>query len=73
MTNKDRLVEIFRRHDWKMTLGLLLTYPEGYKCTSRFSELRDLGYTITCTKGKRPSDNTYTMIPPEDSGQMRLI
>lgn len=72
MTQKQRLIEIFRLNGFQMTLGKLLQYPEGYKCTSRFSELRDDGYNIQCVKGKRPTENLYIMQPPEKSGQMRL-
>ena len=72
MSQKERLVELFKRYGGKMTLGQLLQYPEGYKCTSRFSDLRELGFKIDCSKGERPSDNLYTMTEPEPSGQMRL-
>lgn len=73
MSRKDEIIEAFKNHRWQMSLGHMLCYPWGYKATSRFSELRDLGYTIECVKGKKPSENVYKITPPDDSGQMRFI
>ena len=75
MTQCDQLVALFREHGWTMTLGQLLQYPVGYKCTSRFSDLRKQGYLIVCEKGATPSLNRYTMVIPlqwkcDEKGQL---
>lgn len=67
-----RLVELFGQHGNRMTLGQLLQYPVGYKCTSRFSDLRKEGFVITCERGKIPSENLYTLYPPLKDGQLRF-
>jgi len=72
MTNRDRLVQLFESNGWKMTLGQLLEHKEGYKCTSRFSDLRKEGYEIECVRGESPSTNLYIMTPPtrfDEGGQ----
>lgn len=75
MTQCETLVELFKQNGWTMTLGQLLQYPVGYKCTSRFSDLRKQGYVITCEKGVTPSLNRYTMVAPvawktDEKGQL---
>jgi hypothetical protein len=69
----EHLIDLFRLHGFRMTLGQLLDHSVGYKCTSRFSDLRKLGYKIDCVKGKLPSQNLYIMAPPEKTGQGRLF
>ena len=61
-TQKERLLELFQLYGNRLTLGQLLKYPEGYKCTSRFSELRKQGYQINFHKGKTPSENVYELV-----------
>lgn len=76
MTNTDKLIELFQFYGYKMTLGQLLAHPSGvgYKCTSRFSDLRKKGYKIDCIKAEKASDNLYVMAPPPDeNGQMRFV
>lgn len=74
MTAHQKILDLFMTNGNKLTLGYLLGFPFGYKAVSRFSELRDKGYNIICQQDKKnPSNNLYTLIPPEPSGQMRLM
>jgi hypothetical protein len=76
-TQCDLIVECFNRHGGSATLGELLTegqFTFAHKLTARLSDLRKLGYSITCTPGPNPSQNRYTMTPPQqfqfdDTGQ----
>ena len=62
-----------------MTLGEILKNPWGYEFRARATELRKEGYSIVCTKGKRPSENVYTLSDPaftvhvDKSGQREMI
>lgn len=71
-SHKEQILESFERASWGMRLGDILKYPWGYEARARFAELRKEGYVITCTKGKTPSDNWYTIIPPEGD-QLRFV
>lgn len=73
MTLKDQIIKAFESNRYQMQLGHILKYPWGYEARARFTELRKEGYTIICQKAKDPSDNLYTMIPPEKDGQMRFV
>ena len=75
MTHKEKLLQFMRNHGCKVTLGQLLSDPSGigYKCTSRFSDLRKEGYAIQFEKGPTPAQNTYTLFEADQSGQYRLI
>lgn len=72
-TQKEEILRVFRNHNYQMTLGLILCYPWGYKFTSRASELRRDGYTVTCQKAKQPSNNLYIIVPPAEDGQLRFV
>ena len=72
MTQCELIIDLFRRNGNRLTLGKLLQYPFGYKSTSRFSDLRKMGYVITLHKGRTPSENEYELFEPEADGQMRL-
>ena len=74
MTQKEKLLELFNLYGGRLTLGQLLAHPSGvgYKCTSRFSELRAEGYKIDCIKGKRASENLY-VLQQYDGDQALLI
>jgi hypothetical protein len=74
MTQKEKILEAFVMHGYKLTLGQVLQHDYGYKFCSRLSELRKEGYKIDCIKAEKPSDNLYVMQPPpDDNGQMHLI
>jgi hypothetical protein len=75
MNQKQRILQFFKNHDYRVTLGQLLSDPSGigYKATSRFSDLRKEGYVITLTPGKTPSENSWTCVPPEEKGQLRFV
>jgi hypothetical protein len=75
MTQKEKLLELFQLYGGRLTLGQLLNHPSGvgYKCTSRFSELRREGYKIDCIKGETASQNTYVMTYYDEQGQGNLL
>lgn len=75
LSQKQRLLDLFQIHGNKLTLGQLLNDPSGvgYKCTSRFSELRADGYQIDFVKGDTPSLNTYILRHYDQKGQGSLI
>lgn len=76
MTQHEQILKTFAEHGNVMTLGQILSYRWGYEARARFTELRRQGYTITCTKGKKPSENTYTLSQPfevEPSGQLNFL
>ena len=64
MTQHEHIIEAFKENGGKMTLGFILQHRWGYEFRARATELRRQGYTITCTKGKRPSENLYTFQEP---------
>lgn len=71
--HKQLIIEAFRANHWEMTLGYILSHHWGYEARARFTELRHKGYTITYERGATASENTYRMIPPDESGQMRWV
>lgn len=75
MNQTEKLLELFQLYGGRLTLGQLLKHPSGvgYKCTSRFSDLRKQGYKIDCIKGKTASENTYVMTHWDSHGQGQLL
>jgi len=72
MTQHEQLIDLFRRNGNRLTLGQILQTTLAAEYRARMTDLRKLGYTILCAKGKRASENLYTMAEPEANGQMRL-
>ncbi len=74
MNHKEKILQFFRSHNNQATLGQFLSDPTGigYKCTSRFSELRKDGYSIICEKKDKASDNLYRLIEFDQTGQGRF-
>lgn len=72
-TQCQEIVNAFQSNGWRMTLGYMLGHSWGYKCTSRFSDLRKHGYVIQLERGETPSQNVYTCVPPEEKGQLRFV
>ncbi len=67
MSQKDLILDCFRRHGNKVTLGELLEdgrYSYAHKLTARLSDMRKEGYDIKCTEGDVPSNNLYTLVEP---------
>lgn len=75
MSQKQKILDFFRSHGNKATLGQFLSEPTGigYKCTSRFSDLRKDGFEVVCEKGKTASENLYRLIEFDQTGQGQLI
>jgi len=71
-SQREQLLDLFRRNGNQLTLGQILQHPYGYEARARFTELRRDGYVIAFTRGKTPSDNLYVLYEPEPSGQLRL-
>jgi hypothetical protein len=72
MTQREELLDLFRRHGHALTLRQILESRVGYEWRARATELRDLGHQITLERGRAPSDNLYRLIEPETSGQTRF-
>lgn len=67
-TNHELIVEFFESRGGSATLGELLEagrFTFAHKLTARLSELRDQGYGIHCERKKIPSQNVYSMSPPQ--------
>jgi len=73
VSHREAIIEAFRRNNGRMALGHILKYPWGYEFRARATELRKEGYIIQCEKGKTPSENIYTFVEPDESGQMRFV
>ena len=70
MNQKERLLELFHLYGGKLTLGQLLAREDGlgYKCTSRFSDLRKEGHEIEFMAGSTPSQNSWRLIQKGQQG-----
>lgn len=64
MGQRERIIEYFRNHGHRATLGELLA--QGfYECRARFTELRGQGFKIVCEQNRlHPTRNLYTMTEP---------
>lgn len=62
MNQREKLVEFFRNHGGRATLSQLLD-AGFYKLTARVSDMRKLGYKVTCLKDhSNPGRNLYTVV-----------
>ena len=69
MTHKTSIVEWFKARNGFATLGEILKSgePWSYEFRARATELRRQGYTITCERGPRPSENLYRLTDPKQA------
>lgn len=65
MTQTQKILEAFRENNNQMTLGYILSHSWGYEFRARITELRRDGFEIMYQRGKRPSENLYTLIPKQ--------
>lgn len=74
LSQKQRLLDLFNMYGGRLSLGQLLARSDGlgYKCTSRFSELRKEGHPIEFKRGPTPSENTWTLTSFDKQGQGQL-
>ena len=77
MTQREQLLTLFRQNGNRLTLGQILNTTLAAEYRARMTDLRHEDYTITCTKGKTPSQNLYQLIEPirfevEENGQYRM-
>jgi hypothetical protein len=75
MSQKERLLWMFQMNGGRLTLGQLLADESGvgYKCTTRFSELRQAGYPIQFIRGETASQNTWVLNYFDEKGQGSLL
>lgn len=74
MTHLALMVSWFEKRGGKATLEEILTSgePWSYEFRARATDLRKKGFVIICERGTMPSFNRYTVIPPEENGQLRI-
>lgn len=61
-----KLIELFRQHQWMLTLRDIMRTELAAEYRARITELRHEGFTIVCIRGKTPSENSYSMtLPPQ--------
>jgi hypothetical protein len=72
MTQHAYLLEMFRTHGGMVTLGQIMQTTLAAEYRARISELRRQGFVITCTKGKRASDNVYRLEPVQPELEMAV-
>jgi hypothetical protein len=65
LTQKDQLIRMFHANEGSLTLGQIMATTLGCEYRARISELRREGFRIVCEKGKRPSENRYTLLPSQ--------
>lgn len=73
MTQKEKLLELFKSNGNTMTLGQIMQTPLACEYRARMTELRRQGFTILLARGKTPSENRYHIIPPATDGQMAFL
>lgn len=73
MTQHEMLLDLFRRNNHKLTLGQILNTTLAAEYRARMTELRREGFIITCTKGKKSSENTYALCEPNREGQYEMF
>ena len=71
MTQRDKLLDLFRSHGHALSLRQILESEIGYEWRARATELRRLGFVIRLERGPRPTENLYRLIEPEGA-QMRM-
>ncbi len=65
MTQTEALIDLFRQHGNRLTLGDIMQTTLGCEYRARMTELRHKGYTITCKiNRKQPTRNEYVLIEP---------
>lgn len=64
MTQKEQLLTLFRENDGHITLGQIMQTSLAAEYRARMTDLRHEGYTIALKRGKRPSENLYTLTQP---------
>lgn len=74
MTHLDMIVTWFSKRHNHATLGEILKSgePWAHEWNARKTDLRNQGYVIILDRGPNPSGNNYTIMPPEENGQMRI-
>ncbi len=62
LTQKQFLLKLFAENNNQLTLRQILRTHLAAEYRARLSELRKVGYNITCKENKRdPSENLYTL------------
>lgn len=72
MTQHEQLIDLFKRRGKRVTLGEIMKTTLAAEYRARMSDLRKKGYVFMLERGKIASENIYTMVEPEQDGQMRF-
>lgn len=73
MNQAHRLLDLFHEHGNRLTLGQILDARISSKYTNRISDLRKMGYSVTCEEHRdSPTDNLYTLFEPKE-GQFQMF
>lgn len=73
MSQKQDLLEMFRAFEGRITLGMIMRTTLAAEYRARITELRHEGYRVDFKRGATPSENLYTLVEFEQSGQGILI
>lgn len=73
MTQKEALLDMFRKHNGWLTLSEILNTNLAAEYRARITDLRKEGYVIKYERGKRPSENVYTLFEIEPTGQLKIF
>jgi hypothetical protein len=70
MTQKEQIIDSFRRAGGRMNLAQILAQPWGYEFRARATEMRKSGFKFIFTRGRTPSENIYEMWEPVGNFKM---
>lgn len=73
LTQKEKLIEMFRMNNNRMSLSYIMKTDLAAEYRARMTELRKQGYSIRYERGETPSENMYYLTAPEPSGQLIFI
>ena len=73
MTQKQQLLNLFKENHNVLTLGQILQTNLAAEYRARMTDLRNQGTQILFSRGKTPSQNTYTLLEIEPSGQILFL
>ncbi len=71
MTQKESMLKMFKECGNRLTLNEIMQTNLACEYRARLSDLRRDGWTITCERGKTPSENLYTLVETK-MGQLML-
>lgn len=77
MTQREQLLKLFRDNGGRVTLGVIMQTTLAAEYRARMTELRREGYGVVLERGKKASENRYTLVEKlvfveEQNGQLRI-